>query len=136
MLFQNMTMYDLVKRLFSVKSLGTRGEEHAVVFLRRQGYQIVERNVKNAYGSQLGEIDIVALDGNCVVFVEVKTRTSESVPLRLAISREKLRRLARIGEWYMKRGKRIEQDFRFDMVGIFVPPEGEPHVTHIQDMFL
>ena len=52
---------------------GRRGEQEAVRFLRSSGYKILEQNYRSVHG----EIDIVALDGETVVFVEVKTRTSE-----------------------------------------------------------
>ncbi len=52
---------------------GKKGEDIAVAYLKSNGYRIVERNYKCLFG----EIDIVAKDGNTVVFVEVKSRKSE-----------------------------------------------------------
>ena len=54
------------------KSLGERGEDAAARYLKRLGYHIVARHVD----LRVGEIDVVAVDGRTVVFVEVKTRTS------------------------------------------------------------
>ena len=56
-----------------MKSLGDRGEELAAAFLKRSGLKILKRN----YTSPTGEIDIIARDGDMVVFVEVKTRTDD-----------------------------------------------------------
>ena len=56
------------------KKLGYRGEKIAANFLRRQGYQIIEKN----YHSRLGEIDMVAKENESIVFVEVKTRRSKT----------------------------------------------------------
>ena len=116
--------------------LGQKGENQAEQFLRRQGYKIVGRNITNPSGRRLGEIDIVALDGENVVFVEVKTRKSADMPLGLSIRPEKLRRLARIGEWYMKRAGWLSRKYRFDMVGIVEYPGKEAEIQHIKDIFL
>lgn len=117
-------------------ALGRQGEDQAERFLRRIGYRIVGRNVTNPSGRRLGEIDIVALDGDKVVFVEVKARKSADMPLGLAIRSEKLRRLARIGEWYMKQAGWLDRKYRFDMVGIVECPGKEPEIEHIKDIFL
>ena len=58
-------------RRVAKKSLGQRGEDAAAKFLKRKGYRILARHVD----SRLGELDIIAVDGRTVVFVEVKTRT-------------------------------------------------------------
>lgn len=117
-------------------AVGKRGEDQAERFLCRLGYRILARNVTNPSGRRLGEIDIVALDGEKVVFVEVKTRKSAAMPLGLSIRPEKLRRLARIGEWYMKRAGWLSRKYRFDMVGIVEYPGKEAEIQHIKDIFL
>src|SRR5690606_17201325 len=61
-----------VKNLFR-RLLGDRGERAAIRFLKKQGFRILERQHRNVFG----EIDIVALDGQHVVFIEVKTRTTD-----------------------------------------------------------
>lgn len=122
---------------FSLQNaLGKTGEDVAVRFLRHQGYRILAQNVVNPRGKRLGEIDIVAEEKDSIVFIEVKTRESEIVPLRLSIRPEKLRRLARIGEWYMKQAGLMKRKFRFDMIGIVASKGKEPEITHIRDIFL
>ena len=64
---------DWFARRFPEKSLGDRGEDAAAKYLKRQGYHILARSLD----SPLGELDIVAVDGRTVVFVEVKTRRSD-----------------------------------------------------------
>jgi putative endonuclease len=115
-----------------MKSLGNRGEDLAIQFLKKQGYKIIERN----YKTLLGEIDIIAQDGNKLVFVEVKTRTTdafgfpfESVNKR---KREKLKKLA-LG-YLKKRGN--ELPLRFDVLSIiYNDAEVKKHFVHFKDAF-
>ncbi len=131
-----MPMQHFLKRFLVRNRVGRSGEEQAERFVRQLGYSVLGRNVVNPAGRRLGEIDLIALDGTCVVFIEVKTRCTSEVPWRLAVSPSKLRRLARIGEWYMKHAGRQETDFRFDLVSVLLLPGAEPRLTHVQDIFL
>ena len=130
------SMRDFFKRFLLKSVLGKSGEEVAVEFVRTLGYRIIAQNVINPHGRRLGEIDIVAQDGACTVFIEVKTRSSESVPFGQTISREKLQRLSKIGEWYMKQSGTIGQPYRFDMIGIILSASGKSEAVHIQNVFL
>jgi putative endonuclease len=116
--------------------VGRDGEKVAEHFLRRKGYSIVGRNITNPRGRRLGEIDIVALEKDIIVFFEVKTRTSAFLPPGMLIRREKLRRLAKIGEWYMKQTGWIGRKYRFDMLSVKEISGKEPEITHIQNIFL
>ncbi|WP_366921651.1 YraN family protein [Metallumcola ferriviriculae] len=105
---------------------GKRGEDAAVLHLKKFGYQIVARNFRCRYG----EIDIIARDGDTLVFVEVKSRTSarfgspfESVDIR---KQKKLRQLAVI---YLQSVEEYVGNVRFDVVGVYLTPAGE--VTEI-----
>ena len=81
------------------KSLGQRGEDAAARFLKRKGYRILARGVD----SPLGELDIIAVDGRTIVFVEVKTRTSTDAghPAE-AIDDRKQRRMTQAALAYLK----------------------------------
>src|ERR1051325_8504580 len=97
------------------KSLGYLGERAAEKFLRRCGYKIVAR------GSRLpgGELDLVAVDGRTVVFVEVKTRSSQQFgPPQEAVDENKQRRLTRAALSYLKRHGLLEYRSRFDVVAV------------------
>jgi len=67
-----------LRRLFPKRTFGQRGEKEAARYLKRLGYKILARGRRLAPG----ELDIVALDGRTIVFVEVKTRTSQDVATR------------------------------------------------------
>ncbi len=113
-------MWNWRKLLPRRKLLGEVGEDHACRFLRSKGYKLVARNFRVAYG----ELDIVALKGDRVCFVEVKTRALDAVTTPLeAIGREKQKRLLRAAKAFLlERGAAGTVDFRFDAVAVWVKP--------------
>lgn len=109
--------------------LGARGEDIACAHLERAGYTLVERNGRCG---RMGEIDVVARHGRCLVFCEVKTRIAGTVagpagPLD-AIGPAKQRRIRRLAaEWLRTRpqdGPRAEW-IRFDAIGIVLGAQDE-----------
>jgi len=120
--------YYMIKR----KTLGNRGEKIAVNFLRRRGYQIIERN----YRSFLGEIDIVAKEGENIVFVEVKTRSSTDFGLpEEALSYDKRCRLTRLALNYLTHHKIKNVNSRFDVVSILMDESEVENIQLIKDAF-
>ena len=113
-------------------ALGRRGEDLAVAHLVASGLAIVERNWRCGQG----EIDVVARDGDELVFVEVKTRSGVAYghPLE-AITPAKLARLRRLaGEWcaaHPGAGTRI----RIDAVAVIAPSRGMPVIEHVRSVF-
>jgi putative endonuclease len=110
--------------------LGDRGEREAARFLRRHGFRILVRG----YRTPRGEIDLIARDGDTLVFVEVKTRRSGE-PAE-AVTPEKQRRLTLAALQFLKEHRLLEQRSRFDVVAI-VWPDGHhaPTVEHIRAAF-
>jgi putative endonuclease len=118
---------------FPPKSLGERGENFAARHLKRLGYHIVGRQVD----LRVGELDIVAVDGRTVVFVEVKTRTSDSAGAPAeAVDELRQERMTRAALAYLKSHGLLEYSARFDVVAL-TWPEGAhtPTVEHIQNAF-
>lgn len=113
--------------------LSVRGELAAARHLRRQGYLIVGRNVR----TRRSELDLVAVDGRTLVFVEVKTLASaERFHPAEMVDQEKQRRLTRAALAYLKRHDLLEQPARFDVVAITWPPgQRAPHIDHFQSAF-
>ena len=104
---------------------GRYGEDAAAEFLRRRGFEILARNVRTA----LGEIDLVALDGEVVVFVEVKARRG---PGGLeAVDARKQRRLSRLALAFLARAGWLGRSARFDVIA--VEPGGA--CTHVANAF-
>jgi len=96
--------------------LGAEGERAAEKYLRRQRYTIVARN----YRCAAGEVDLIALDGATVVFVEVKTRTQAGFgsPLE-AVDHRKQRQVQRAAQHYLSEHRLHDRDARFDVVGVW-----------------
>jgi putative endonuclease len=123
----------LFERLATKKSLGDRGEAAATRFLRRSGFRIVERG----HDSPLGELDIIALDGRTVVFVEVKTRTSADAghPAE-AIDATKQRRMTQAALAYLKSKRLLNNAARFDVVAVTWPQDSRrPQIEHYRNAF-
>jgi putative endonuclease len=101
---------------------GQIGEEIAAAHLRGLGYEIVARNVRTRYG----ELDIVALDGDCLVFVEVKTRRSAALGApEEAVDARKLAQIAALAESYLATLTGPEPECRIEVVAVELSPNGE-----------
>jgi putative endonuclease len=86
---------------------------------------------------RIGELDLIAVDGRTVVFIEVKTRTSHDAghPVE-AIDAEKQRRLTRVALSYLKRHDLLEYSARFDVVAVTWPESAKrPIVEHFPNAF-
>ena len=117
---------------FAKKQLGKWGEERAARFLKDHGYKILSQNVR----TRLGEIDILAEDSGRVVFIEVKTRTSDRFGRgEESISLHKQRRLVKLALQIMKSRKLIGRDFRFDVLSIDRDKGKEWRVKLIKNAF-
>lgn len=109
------------------KELGRRGEEAAADFLRRRGFVILERN----WTCFAGEADIVAMDGNALVFVEVKTRhgIDKGFPAD-AVNEKKRRKYENIALAYVQDHYVGEVAVRFDVVSVVVVRGGRALIRH------
>lgn len=114
-------------------NLGKFGEKVAAIFLKRNGYVILERN----FSCLFGEIDIIAKDKEAVAFIEVRTRRSDEYGLPVeSIRRAKKKKLIRTAWFYIK-GRNLEDSlFRFDVVSVLIGNRGRrPEVGLIKDAF-
>ncbi len=103
-----------------LEDLGRAGENVAARFLWRQGYRILERG----HRQRLGEIDLIALDGRQLVFVEVKTwRSDDHADPAEAVDFRKQEKLTRAALTYLKEKQLLEQPARFDVVSIVWPED-------------
>jgi putative endonuclease len=121
---------DVFTRAFWRRLLGARGEREAARWLRRQGFRILVRG----YRTPRGEIDLIARDGDTVVFVEVKTRRAGE-PAE-AVTPEKQQRLSLAALQFLKRHRLLEARSRFDVVALVWPDTSRaPTVEHIRNAF-
>lgn len=112
--------------------LGKRGEDIAASYLRRQGYRIVFQNFKARYG----ELDIVALDKNILVFVEVKTRigTQYGTPEE-AITPRKIRELVKTAQYFTLTHPTLPEEQRMDVIAIEMNDREEMvRLNHIKNI--
>lgn len=109
-------------------SLGEQGELVAEKFLKRLGYKIVARRER----TRLGELDLVAVDGRTVVFVEVKTRRRDDWGSPAdAVDPRKQAKLTRLALNYLKRHGLLECSARFDVVAVTWADHAQaPKVVH------
>lgn len=112
---------------------GNRSERAASHFLRRQGFRILKRN----YSCPGGELDLVALDGGSLVFVEVRSTAAGDVAGPAAsIDRHKQRRIAHAALHFLRHHGLRDQACRFDVLLLSWPPEArEPKVVHHRGAF-
>ncbi|MFT3744566.1 MAG: YraN family protein [Pyrinomonadaceae bacterium] len=115
--------------------LGVRGEELAAEYLTRAGFRVVVTNFKvpvgrNSKGVQVtGEIDIIALDGDTLCFIEVKTRRSDDfAPVLSAVDTRKQRQITRTSKIYRKLFGVRDIPYRFDVVTVLMQKQSEPHI--------
>ena len=115
---------------------GTRGEQHAAKWLRTHcGYTVVARNWRDPRDRRR-EIDLVCRDGDILVFVEVKARSSAAlVPGYFAVDDRKKRVMSQAIDAYLARLPTPPRTFRFDVVEVVHEASGEPkEVLHFQNI--
>ena len=112
--------------------LGKWGEDQAADYLQRKGYTIIERDWK----SGKRDLDIIAQDGDVIVFVEVKTRRNRLYgEPEESVDYHKLQNLQQAISHYVK-FKHIRQEIRFDIISIVGTVGTDPDIQHIQDVTL
>ena len=113
------------------QSFGVYGEELAVRALERAGYAVLERR----YRVRAGEIDIIAMDGWCLVFVEVKSRHGGRFGgAAIAVTPWKRRKIVAVATDYLARHRVDARTCRFDVVTVASEPDG-PRVEIIRNAF-
>ena len=108
---------------------GTEGEETAAGFLTQKGYKILKRN----YRYRRGEVDIIALDGETLVFTEVKAWSVYGIEaLEHGLDAKKRRRIIETAKYFLSNHRNYKyMAVRFDVV--FISPEG---ITHLESAFV
>ncbi len=101
--------------------LGARGEATAVAYLQQQGYRLLERN----YRCAVGEVDAVLIDGDMIVFLEVRSRRGSAVGTpEESITRAKARHLALAAQTYLEAHDQAEAPWRIDLIALELSRDG------------
>lgn len=113
--------------------IGERGERIAARTLKRAGYRLIARN----YTCPAGEIDLIAVDDDTLVFVEVKTRSSDrDADPEANVHRRKQSQIVRAARFYLAANKSAQdRPCRFDVLAIVADSKGKPVVEHFVDAF-
>ena len=111
---------------------GKNAETVAARALKKNGYRILEKNFK----TREGEIDIIAMDGDALVFVEVKARASGTAGSpKEAVTWQKQKRISKAAQYYLKTQKAETARSRFDVVAITYSGASEPSIEIIRNAF-
>ena len=114
------------------QNLGQAGEAIALTFLKENGYTILAQN----YRRRFGEIDIIAREGDYLVFVEVKTRTgfSHGHPLD-AVTFKKQKQISKVAQYYLAEKNLFDTAARFDVVSVIISKNSPVNVEVVTNAF-
>ena len=111
--------------------IGKKGEELAVTYLKSKGYKILELN----YRVRRLEVDIIAIDGDELVIIEVKTRQNPHLSdPEFTVSQSKQNFLIEVAETFVLE-REMDQEVRFDIVSVIMNREN-PEIKHIKGAFM
>ena len=112
------------------RNLGAYGERLAARYLESHGYIVVDTN----WSCQHGELDIIARQGETLVFIEVRTRRSPTVESAfLSVDARKQKKLATLAQLYLAEHDLEAAAWRIDVIAVAVPRRGQPIVEHAED---
>jgi len=120
------------------KATGASGERETLVFLEAQGYRVVDVNIRPLEGMARGEIDMIAWDGEYLVFIEVKTRRTAIGPQGSpaeAVDTRKRKQLTKLALAYIAKHNLDDVPCRFDVIAIVQRPNSPMTFTLLRDAF-
>ncbi len=118
--------------LNSRQRLGQSGEEIVAGYLKKKGYTILVKN----YRCKTGEIDIIARDGQVLVFIEVKTRSGVGYGFPAeAVTPRKQRQISRTAQWYLAERQLFDVPARFDVIAVLDDNTAHNRIEHINNAF-
>lgn len=116
----------------STLALGAMGERAAEQHLRARGVKIIARN----YRCPAGELDLIGVDGDTIVFFEVKSRKSDAhADPEDNITPKKQRKLYNVARYWLKANAEPDAAYRFDALSVVIH-DGKPVVRHIEEAFI
>ena len=115
------------------RALGKKGEAAARTYLERHGVRILVGN----FACAAGEIDLIGQERDALLFIEVKTRTSDAFgPPHLAVHYRKQQQIVRTAQWFLAERRMPEVSCRFDVLAVtFAKGEEAPRIDWLRDAF-
>jgi putative endonuclease len=114
------------------KQVGNKGESLAEDYIKRKGYKIIQRN----YRCRLGEIDIIAKDGDTIVFIEVRTKQNENFGSpQDSVTSTKINKISKTALSFIQEKNLSGFSYRFDFIAITFS-QGKPNIEHIENAFM
>ncbi len=124
--------YGEIRLLNFKKRIGNKGESIAEEYLKQKGYKIIQRN----YRCRFGEIDIIAKDGNTVVFTEVRTKQNNNFGSpQESITPAKIEKISKASLSFIQEKKMAGFSYRFDLIAITFS-QGRQNIEHIENAFM
>jgi putative endonuclease len=118
-------------RMGAHQDVGKWGEMKACEYLQKKGFEVLSQN----YRYQHAEIDIIAKQGNMLIFVEVKTRTGSGFGMpEEFVNYTKAKLILKAAENYIY-STNWSSDIRFDIISLLLFPDGQFNIRHIEDAF-
>lgn len=112
------------------RKFGIIGEKIAQGYLKNNGYEIIETN----FYTKVGEIDIICQKDNCIVFVEVKTRTSLEYGIpAMAVNSTKKQHIKRTAKIFIHLNRLYQYDIRFDVIEVLIK-DGKCKINHLKQV--
>ena len=112
------------------KNLGKKGEAIASDYLKKIGYGILDKNFR----TRDGEIDLIAEDGEEIVFIEVKTRRSSNFGYpEEAVDEKKIGRMIKAANSWLEKKEKFDNSWRIDIIAIELNIR-PPKITHIKNI--
>ena len=103
--------------MYRAQEVGKFGENNAVEYLKQKGYKILERN----FSCRRGEIDIIALDKQEIVFIEIKARVNNKYGLPSeAVTKKKLEHIYKTAEYYLYIRNLEKENTRIDVIEVYI----------------
>lgn len=113
-------------------SLGRQGEQFVVQYIEQLGWKVISKN----YHSRFGEIDIIAMDGREIVFIEVKARSNrEYGEPQESVDRRKLNKMIKTAQLYLLSKQQENESYRFDLFTLKKSQNGL-QIEHFKNIFL
>lgn len=115
------------------KCIGSYGEDLALSYLKEKGYYILDKNFKTKHG----EIDLICIKNNLLIFIEVKSRYSYSYgsPLE-SVTYSKQKQIIKLCKFYIIRKRLFDFNCRFDVIEIYLNKKDTSYsINHIKDAF-